>query len=326
MKNFPPYSLLGNEPRVANRLAWKPLLFGLIVGFFLSNIAFFESETVAESLIYEGIGRRHGYAESRTNVTIRCLILIQSATPHSDKFISSIRDTYAKRCDETLYFTSNKDLEKQFASEINIYHVERNLDPRKYSLVHDILKFLLSDRKPSNNTWTILMNEQNYLVVENMRDFLSQLPSNEPIIAGKIVDVRSATDFIFPSQTEMFQLDAGVAISPIAARIIVDDIQNCSPDNWSTPAYTGRALLKCARKTDLRIWDPLDEENKRLFLNKSPRNLFAQSNYVTKGKSFEESRQSSDCCSDKAVIFGLVNYRDQRVLEYALESARVFGV
>jgi len=326
MNNVPQYSLLGGEGRAGNRLSWKPLLFGFIVGIFLSNIALFESETNANSSIYEGIGRRHDYSRSgSTNVSIRCIILVQSTTEKPDKFISAIRDTYSKRCNETLFFTSNKELEKQFASEVNIYHVGDNLDQRKYPMVHDILRFIQAE-KHIDNSWTILMNEQNYLVAENMRNFISKLPSNEPSIAGKITDITYVTDVIFSTQTEMFQLDAGIVISPLATKIIIDDTENCSPSKWTTPLYTGKALLRCARKANFRIWDPIDEEDKRLFLGKSPRNLFAQSNYVLQGKSFEESRQASDCCSDKAVIFGLVNYRDQRVLDYALQSVRVFGL
>ena len=67
------------------------------------------------------------------------------------------------------------------------------------------------------------------------------------------------TDVIFSTQTEMFQLDAGIVISPLATKIIIDDTENCSPSKWTTPLYTGKALLRCARKANFRIWDPIDE-------------------------------------------------------------------
>lgn len=131
-------------------------------------------------------------------------------------------------------------------------------------------------------------------------------------------------NYIFPTQTELFQIDAGLVLSAQAIRNICKN-QACSPLNWNMPSYTGKALFKCAQILQYELWDPVDEEDKRLFLAKSPRDLFAQSNIATQKKSYKNA-QSPGCCSDQAIIFGSVNYRDQRVLDYALKKVKVFGL
>uniref|UniRef100_A0AC34Q6F4 Uncharacterized protein n=1 Tax=Panagrolaimus sp. JU765 TaxID=591449 RepID=A0AC34Q6F4_9BILA len=319
------YSLL-NDGKL-NRFSFKPLIFGIVVGIIFSHVFLLEDENDARMSIYEGINRRHDEMENGfINVTLRCIIVIQPSTLKAEKFITSIRDTYSKSCDEALFFTSDKKLESQFANDINIYHFEGNLDQRWYSTVHKIFTFVEKDKPVKNNTWTVLLNEQNYLVAENLVKFLTKLPSEKSVICGNLIDVTPFMNYIFPVQTELFQIDAGLVLSAQAIRE-VNTNEVCSPSNWNMPSYTGKALFKCAQMLQFELWDPVDDEEKRLFLAKSPRDLFAQSNIASQEKSYNDAQRSSPgCCSDQAIIFGSVNYRDQRVLDYALKRVKVFGL
>lgn len=173
-----------------NRFCWKPLIFGIVVGIIFSNIFLLEDENDARMSLYKGINRKYIELENDLkNVTLRCVVVIQSSTPKPEKFITSIRDTYSKKCDETLYFTSNKDLESKFANDININHFEGNLDQRWYSTVHKIFTFIEMDKPVKNNTWTVLTNEQNYLIVENLINFITKLSSEKPIICGHLINI-----------------------------------------------------------------------------------------------------------------------------------------
>uniref|UniRef100_A0AC35FSL7 Uncharacterized protein n=1 Tax=Panagrolaimus sp. PS1159 TaxID=55785 RepID=A0AC35FSL7_9BILA len=303
-----------------------PIIFGILIGLFLGHILDFEHETEIDTITKSKINDlySHKIPDAEKDIYLRCIILIQKKP---NKFIEAVKDTYGKRCNETLYFTSIKKLEENFVGQLEIYHIGGNLDPRKYHIFHEILAYTSGMKKKYKNIWSIFLNEQNYLVTANMRHFLSRLSIEKFIIVGRISNIKSFYDYIFPfSSTVMFDINAGLAMSEAAVEKIIQNQYSCSPSHWGIPSYTGKALLQCCKALNFEIWDPVDTENKRLFLSKSPRNLFATSQYAVFGKTFEESQKISECCSDSAIVFGLVNYRDQRVIDYTLEKTRVFGI
>uniref|UniRef100_A0A7E4V1Y5 Hexosyltransferase n=1 Tax=Panagrellus redivivus TaxID=6233 RepID=A0A7E4V1Y5_PANRE len=322
--------LLGLPSNHKRSVSWWPLIFGLLIGIFLGRILYFEHETELDTAIQAEIKTKYSHKDPdhTADVYLRCIVMVQAATDKPHKFVASVRDTYSKRCNETLYFTSIKKLEQRFSSELEIFHLDGNVDPRQYPLYHDILAYIHSKRKPaSDNVWNIILNEQNYLITSNVRHFLSRLSTEDEIIVGRVTDIRSIFDYIFPlSSTVMFNIDAGIILSSAALKKIVLETHDCGPYKWGMPLYTGKALLQCAKTMGFQIWDPIDEEKKRTVIGKSPRNTFAVGKYAIFGRTYEEARKTSDCCSESAVLFGLVNYRDQRVLEYALEKVRVFGL
>ena len=169
-----------------------PTVFGILVGLFLGHVLDFEHETEIDTITKTKINDlySHKTPDLDKDIFLRCIILIQSFTEKPHKFVESVKDTYGKRCNETFYFTSIKKLEENFAGQLQIYHIGGNLDPRRYHIFHEILAYTIGIKEKSKNVWSIILNEQNYLVTENMRHFLSRLPADDSVIVGRLTNIK----------------------------------------------------------------------------------------------------------------------------------------
>lgn len=76
----------------------------------------------------------------------------------------------------------------------NIYLVDTNLEPNHYSFFHRIIVFL--KKRPSNvnastlNRWTVFLNEQAYVVTDNLRHYLSTRDPNVTQVIGRLSELR----------------------------------------------------------------------------------------------------------------------------------------
>uniref|UniRef100_A0A915D6F6 Uncharacterized protein n=1 Tax=Ditylenchus dipsaci TaxID=166011 RepID=A0A915D6F6_9BILA len=267
-------------------------------------------------------------------VWLRCVVLVQPTTQKQHKYLLAVSDTYASKCNETLFFTDSSVLLEKLSDSLNIFLLE-GLNPAKWSFFLRVLRFLEA-RPPtiSTNTttqWTAFVNEQTYLVVDNLLLLIAQ--AGAPAILGRLENIRSPVSFLFPfTQTTAFCMDSGIALSDKAIHLIAgNNNQECLSSNWLIPKYTGKALLKCGRQIGAYILDPIDQDGHHLFVGTSLRSLFTKPQQAL---SFLLPRQSitqqqsvvSDCCSHKAIGFGQLSYRDIRLMHYFVNQMRVFGV
>ncbi|TKR65550.1 hypothetical protein L596_025939 [Steinernema carpocapsae] len=138
------------------------------------------------------------------------------------------------------------------------------------------------------------------------------------------MDKRSIWTYVFPfHQTESFELDAGVLLSSNGFKSIAF---RCNP-SWFFPRYSAKMLRNCADSENIHVIDPVDEEGLRLFHAQNPMALFSEAG---KSKSFsltyQKQKSKLNCCSDSAISFGGVNYKDQRMIDYVLGSVKVYGL
>uniref|UniRef100_A0A915MCJ2 Uncharacterized protein n=1 Tax=Meloidogyne javanica TaxID=6303 RepID=A0A915MCJ2_MELJA len=68
------------------------------------------------------------------------------------------------------------------------------------------------------------------------------------------------------------------------------------------PQHTGRTIGGCAIQMGIALLDPIDEVS----LNST-------------------ILQINECCSDRAIAFGLLNHKDQRLLDFGVRRLKVFG-
>lgn len=90
---------------------------GICIGIFLGVCLSFESRSdVEQKFIAEQFNQP--LASNKTTTTkdawIRCVILVQPGDPRPHKYIQSILDTYAKRCNKTIFFTKEEKLLPKF--------------------------------------------------------------------------------------------------------------------------------------------------------------------------------------------------------------------
>ncbi|KAI6240179.1 hypothetical protein M3Y99_00505500 [Aphelenchoides fujianensis] len=164
-------------------------------------------------------------------------------------------NTYSKRCNKTVFFTSEEKLLARF-------HAKR-----------------FKTRLPSAfDQWTIFLNEQNYVIPQNLRLLVENHDTNEPIVW--------ILSYLFPFlQTEMFQIDAGVIVSRRALESIAT-ADKCRP-HWFIPVHTGKGLFACGMQTNLRLIDPVDEEGYHLLLADNLRNMFSSKYFTALEGSFK---------------------------------------
>jgi len=136
---------------------------------------------------------------------------------------------------------------------------------------------------------------------------------------------------------DTFRMDGGVVISPSAFNKLVDDEGGCSLSSWFRPKYAGKALLMCARNRGITEWAPVDNETGQpLFITTDVRTLFLSngSSIRSRASSPAASGNASNggtgdstggtaitgCCSHRVIIFGALNYRDQRLIHFFADS------
>uniref|UniRef100_A0A914BYS8 Uncharacterized protein n=1 Tax=Acrobeloides nanus TaxID=290746 RepID=A0A914BYS8_9BILA len=333
------YILLAVAPHKvvsSQRKRFIQIVFGILIGFLLACTLTFESESVTENVIRSTIEThtntpQSGVIQPKKDIWLRCVITIESQTEKLEKFIEAIKDTYGRRCNQTFYITSSESLQKKYP-DLEFYRIKTDLSPNRWSFFDRVLQFASDHSPPTmllNNAteWTIILNERTYVIVENLKHFLSSMPVDMPIAAGKVTSIRSFLHNIFPfTETHLFSLDAGVVLSKSTLDQIVSNSE-CRPSYFFKPWYAGKALLQCVRSIGALVFDPVDEDGYRMFLSDSPRSLFMDESKFRLFNNADKGPKSklSTCCSDKAISFGLVSYRDQRVIEYFLEHVRVFG-
>jgi hypothetical protein len=86
------------------------LVIGICIGLLLGICFMFENQVDIEQRLIE----QPSHEIKNASVWIRCVVIIQVADPRPHKYIRSILDTYAKRCNKTVIFTNEEKLLPKF--------------------------------------------------------------------------------------------------------------------------------------------------------------------------------------------------------------------
>ncbi|KAK0419685.1 hypothetical protein QR680_014266 [Steinernema hermaphroditum] len=311
--------LVGSGGRLRKPSKTRDLIFGVLVGLLLGFSSYFVAESDVEALT-----RPAGAFKELSNhtSTIRCVVLVQPHTRKPEKYVAAVKDTYGKQCNETLYFTTSKSLQEKFHEDLNIFLIDSTRSFDHWTIFHHAVDYV--NGRTSQFDWTIVVNEQSYVILNNLRRYVHGMNPNIPTMVGKVVDKRSIWTYVFPfHQTEAFELDAGVLMSSTAFRIVAS---RCAP-SWFFPRYTAKMLRKCSSSESIQVTDPVDEEGLRLFHANSPMTLLSEAGKPSAFSStYLKKKAELHCCSDSAITFGGVKYRDQRMVAYAVDSIKVYGV
>ncbi|KAI6188282.1 hypothetical protein M3Y98_00338200 [Aphelenchoides besseyi] len=278
---------------------------GICVGLLLGVCLKFETQTEIDQRFIASLPEDQLLLNSTDlphNLWIRCVVLIQPDNPRPYKYVQSILDTYARRCNKTVFYTSEEKLLTRF-------HV-------------NLVRLRLLLRMWRNGRF--FLNEQNFVIPENLRVFLKHHDPSEALVFGRLGHSRWLLSYLFPFlQTEMFQIDSGVVFSNRALELIATS-NKCRP-HWLIPVHTGKGLFACGMQLNLRLIDPVDEEGHHLFLSDNLRNMFSSKYFSANEETYEGAETNAGCCSDRLISVGSVNHRDIRVMQYVVNRIRVFG-
>ncbi|VDK52179.1 unnamed protein product [Anisakis simplex] len=173
-------------------------------------------------------------------------------------------------------------------------------------------------------SWTVIGDERMYVVVENLRKYLTRFDRRKPILIGRVTITRNLLSYLFPfgRQSTIMSLKAGMIFSDEALKLITKD-DTC--DYWAFPRSTEKAIIKCASSLNIRIVDPTDKDGMYLMHSKSPKDLIPTSSQFTFTSLYKKTNVKVECCSDEAITFGDMNYKQLRMIDF-FTKAKVFGI
>ncbi|KAL3125698.1 hypothetical protein niasHT_009785 [Heterodera trifolii] len=303
------------------------LLVGIAVGVFLGlyinlldnkskiYIAFTEEDT-QKVTIYSNLpshlmrmGNKNAQTLHSLNIWLRCIVLLASDEQNwPEKNLMAIRDTWAKKCNETLFFTDSPKLQQRFGAflpspNMHILLVEQsNSNAIKLAdgtLMSNLIKFL--SEKDQNGgeengqkigkNWTVITNGQSYLHLDNLRFLLAQVDENAAIILGRKVQIqrpfwRSVLSNLFPFSSLSnwpvhFSLSSGespLIFSQLSLRLLA--AQCADTFRWSNALIggptAGRMIGDCSAKLGIALWDPVDQESRPLIVDANVKTLFSR--------------------------------------------------
>ncbi|VBB34447.1 unnamed protein product [Acanthocheilonema viteae] len=162
-----------------------------------------------------------------------------------------------------------------------------------WDLYREIIKYSTKYGKQQNSSWTIISDEQTFIVMGNLRKILLTFgDSQQSLILGRTFSKRNLLSYLFPWNIYKTILpEAGIVFS----RKALEDMTNDKCFGWLSPRATERALVQCGSLMNVQLIDPIDKN------------------------------QSFYWYSDEALSFGNLNYRGHRVLDFTITRIKVFG-
>lgn len=294
------------------------LLFGILVGALLGFCAKFDYETKISTLQLFPLNGLHLTELAHSDYRIKCVIFIHPKQKFKTKYVQALRDTYTKQCNSTIYITNSYKIRKQFREELNVAFVQTSKTHYHWDLFREILKFSTKHDKNETSNWTIFGDEQTFIVMANLRRILTFHNPKQPLILGKISTMRTLLSYAFPLAVHtVIHPQGGIVFSSNALERITND--ECF--GWLTPRNTERALIRCSKKMKVQLMDPTDQYGMHLFNSENLKTLIMSSSSPL---SMEKKR--AQCCSNRAVSFGGMNYRQHRMVDFLLTKIKVFGL
>ncbi|KJH52469.1 hypothetical protein DICVIV_01314 [Dictyocaulus viviparus] len=198
MKKTPYELIVSRLFTIGKRRAFKetllPLLIGISLGYLIGSIISFED---IDSIDHVMKIERH--APESTLFFLRCLIMIHPEAKKAANFVAAIRDTYGKVCNQTIYFTHSKELQRKVADQFFVV-VDTPLNAFHWNYYKDAL--VTTSEVPAH--WTYIGDEQGILVIGNLRKLVRSYNHRNAIMFGRIFTQKHVTIFILPNFTFFF--------------------------------------------------------------------------------------------------------------------------
>ncbi|RCN48760.1 hypothetical protein ANCCAN_05222 [Ancylostoma caninum] len=309
-----PYQLLGvrslsNARRGGLKEVLLPILVGVSLGYVL-GVTFTLEETDSEDHLVQ---IEHDVPES-TLFFLRCIIIVDPAAKKALNFMTAIRDTYGSACNQTIYYTSSEEIKKKAADQYVVL-----VDSNANAFYWNHFKFALQDSAEVPAQWTFIGDEQVFLSVPNLRKLVRTVSHKRPTIFGRIFVQRSLLYYIFPFlQPERISVQSGMVLTTAA----IKKLASCK--GYFLPRATESTLYACAKEVGIRMVDPVDEEGMHLFHERDLKSMISEAYQAD--HQHKHSTSGSTCCSDHAISYGQMGYKEIRLADLSSLRWKVFGL
>ncbi|XP_078592643.1 glycoprotein-N-acetylgalactosamine 3-beta-galactosyltransferase 1-like isoform X2 [Branchiostoma floridae x Branchiostoma japonicum] len=282
-------------------------------------------ETVGDLTLQAGRDQGQGYFDTiefqalnkgkeKSRVRVLCWVLTDPEN-HDSKALPAY-DTWASKCDRTLFITTK--------SHSFLPTVVLNVTEGRESLLQKSIHAFkhVYEHHLDEADWFLKADDDTYVIMENLRHFLSNKDPEEPVYYGfRFNSIRPDTKNGYMSG------GAGYVLSREAVRRLVtqgmDDPRKC---RLHSKAPEDLEIGRCLEKAGVLAGDSRDEEGRQTFhclslqdhvLGNLPEWLHRYSTYPVKS--------GPDCCSKHTISFHYTEPIMMYVLDFAIHHIRPYG-
>ncbi|XP_069123394.1 glycoprotein-N-acetylgalactosamine 3-beta-galactosyltransferase 1-like isoform X1 [Argopecten irradians] len=244
---------------------------------------------------------------------VRVLCWIMTSPSNLDRKGLAVRTTWAKRCNKYIFFSS--------VTNDSFPTVGLNVSEGRQHLTSKTVQAFKYCYENYGNSfdWFLKADDDTYVIVENLRFFLSHHNPKDLVYFGHRFKVivkqgyfSGGAGYVFSRQTLKKFVEVGLR-NPLL----------CRRDGGAEDAEIG----KCMQRLEVKVGDSLDINGRESFHPFTPI-AHLQGNYPGwfYNQTFHKAQKGLGCCSDYSVSFHYMSPADMYLMDYLVYHLRPFGL
>ncbi|XP_060083482.1 glycoprotein-N-acetylgalactosamine 3-beta-galactosyltransferase 1-like [Ylistrum balloti] len=250
----------------------------------------------------------------KEEITVLCVIMAKTAD--IPKKSTAIHKTWAKRCTQVVYLAHNV----TSSYELPVISIT---SPEKLSFYREKIKTVLSlimRNYIKQFDWFLIATDETYVIMENLRYFLSSKNPSSPVLYGRVNPLKDVTfkKPYFPRQFNMENMGFVMSKGAIERVSAIDYTKISCGETITGDAYTDL----CMSVVGVTAGSTKDSDGRERFNCVPPEHLDTM--YFPENQ--EVGSTGKVTVSDYAISFCMVNAPKQLGLEYHTYHLHAYGV
>ncbi|KAI9553079.1 hypothetical protein GHT06_020970 [Daphnia sinensis] len=247
---------------------------------------------------------------------VRVLCWVMTSPENHETKALAVKETWGKRCNILLFMSTEADT-KLPAVQLDVEEGRNRL----WGKTREAFRYAW-DRYQDEVDWFFKADDDTYVVVENLRYFLSAFKTSEPFWFGHKYKTNGTTGF--------FSGGAGYALSKEATKRFVEN-------SYFNPLLCRRdpegaedvELGKCMQNLNVSAMDTRDSKGRGRFFPFQPDRFYFSrkiTDYWYWKSIYYPPMMGPDCCSDSTISFHYIDPKMMRLLDFFFYRIRPFGI